>query len=141
RKCCRRAPSLTNLGARVKRARTAGPQKALLPWAGGLPAAIKIQHRFDRAPAHRAKRHLVPGKHDAVGLGPEVSASLVIGSFKCPDLPCVRSRAEDRRVVDQLLAHQRIHLAFGTVRGTNATPPLLDLFCVALELLFRPWRR
>src|SRR3977135_3256713 len=71
---CRRALSLTNLGARVKRA----PQKALLPGPRGLPAAIKIQHRFDRAPAHRAKRHVVAANTDAVGLGPEVSSSLVI---------------------------------------------------------------
>src|SRR5207237_2476694 len=80
-------------------------------------------------------------EHDAVGLRAVVAVRLVVRALERADLAGVRSFVQELRVALLLVAEERIHLRLGTICSADRPALLLNLFRVALELLFRPRRR
>src|SRR5439155_7723623 len=92
----------------------------------------------DRAPADGAESARIPREHDAIDLGAEEAARLVVGAFERADAPGIPAPAEQRLLVRELLAEQGVHFGFGPVRGADLAPAALDGRRIFFELLFRP---
>src|SRR5262249_57897424 len=100
---------------------------------------VEVDYARERRLAHPAERHVVPGEHDAVHLGPEVAAGLVHRALERPHLPRVLTGPEDAADLGLLASEERVHLRLRATVGADLLPLRLDGPAVGFELVLSPW--
>src|SRR6185295_4223449 len=104
------------------------------------PPRVEVDDARERRLADATEGHLVPGEHDAVLLGPEVTTRLVHRALERPDLPGVLIGAEDATDLGLLAGEERVHLRLRPPVGADLLALGLDGPAVGLELVLSPRR-